>query len=60
MLSAAFDTLAPAKNADLVVAIGNTGCGKSTMLSSVIFGPDSLHHTQIEEQVKVMRRRGKD
>ena len=59
VLRAAFDTLAPAKDANLVVAIGNTGCGKSTMLSSIIYGPDSLHHTQIEEQVKVTRRRGK-
>ena len=29
-------------NQNLVMAIGNTGCGKSTMLSSLLFGPESL------------------
>ena len=27
---------------DLILAIGNTGSGKSTMFSSLVFGPDHL------------------
>ena len=42
VLSAAFKQLSPAHGADLVVAVGNTGCGKSTMLTSVLFGADAL------------------
>lgn len=30
------------KEADVVLAIGNTGVGKSTMLSSIVFGPKKL------------------
>lgn len=30
------------KNYCLVLAIGNTGCGKSTMFTSLIDGPESL------------------
>lgn len=42
VLEVAFKRLDPAKGANLVVAVGNTGCGKSTMLTSILFGPDSL------------------
>ena len=30
------------KERDLILAIGNTGSGKSTMFSSLVFGPDQL------------------
>ena len=30
------------KDGDLVVAIGNTGCGKSTMMTSLMYGTESL------------------
>ena len=40
VLQVAFKRLDPAKGANLVVAVGNTGCGKSTMLTSILFGPD--------------------
>lgn len=36
-------------NQNLVMAIGNTGCGKSTMLSSLLFGPESLKLSKIEK-----------
>lgn len=26
----------------LLIAVGNTGCGKSTMISSLVFGPEML------------------
>ena len=48
-----FKKLDDAKGADLIVLIGNTGCGKSTLLSSLIFGPDKLHETQIDNLVDV-------
>lgn len=30
------------KEKDLILAIGNTGSGKSTMFSALVFGPDKL------------------
>jgi len=38
----AFENLDAIDDHDLILAIGNTGCGKSTMLSSVLFGTESL------------------
>ena len=38
-------------NKNLVIAIGNTGCGKSTMLSSLLFGPDSLMIKKIKKEI---------
>mgnify|MGYP003945219533 FL=1 len=35
------------KDRDLVVAVGMTGCGKSTVLQALIYGSDSLHQTTI-------------
>jgi Tfp pilus assembly pilus retraction ATPase PilT len=42
VLKLVFEQLNAADNADLVLAIGNTGCGKSTMLTSIVFGPGHL------------------
>lgn len=42
VLKKVFERLNAAENADLVLAIGNTGCGKSTMLTSIVFGPGHL------------------
>lgn len=41
-LKKVFDELEAAEGADLVLAIGNTGCGKSTMLTSIVYGPGHL------------------
>ena len=41
-LKLVFDELEAAEGADLVLAIGNTGCGKSTMLTSIVYGPGHL------------------
>ena len=38
-----FPKLDGVKDADLVMCIGNTGCGKSTTLNSLIHGTDALH-----------------
>ena len=56
VLKVAFETLGPADNANLVVAIGNTGCGKSTMLSSILFGPEFLENKQITEEITSMKK----
>lgn len=37
------------QDGNLIVAIGNTGCGKSTMLTSLIYGTDSLQELRIED-----------
>ena len=42
---------------DLCVTIGNTGCGKSTMLNSLCFGPESLKETFLKNEKS--KRRGK-
>ena len=37
-----FPVLKAAEGQNLVLALGNTGCGKSTMFNGLLFGPDSL------------------
>ena len=36
------DSLGALKDQDVVLPLGNTGCGKSTMLTSLIYGPAAL------------------
>lgn len=40
-----------AKGGDLLVCLGNTGCGKSTMLTSLIFGTDALDVKSIKKEI---------
>lgn len=42
VLRGAFEGLEQVNDEDIVVAIGNTGVGKSTMLMSLIYGPQCL------------------
>lgn len=42
LLEEVIESLKILKDADVVLVLGNTGCGKSTMLSSLIYGPHSL------------------
>ena len=37
-----------------VILLGNTGCGKSTMISSLVFGPHR-HEMRNEEYVKKVK-----
>ena len=37
--------LIQAHGADLLICIGNTGCGKSTILASLIYGPSKMEMT---------------
>ena len=42
----------------LILAVGNTGCGKSTMLSSLIDGAESLQKVEHEFKIEVRSRDG--
>jgi len=42
-----------AKDKEIVVAIGNSAAGKSTMLTSLIYGPDNLQVKTISENKKL-------
>ena len=54
-LKYAFSHLDEVENKDVIVAIGNTGCGKSTMLNSLIHGCDAMYEKEIEEKVTIKR-----
>ena len=41
LLDLIFETFNMVEGADLLVNVGNTGCGKSTMINSLMFGPNS-------------------
>ena len=47
-LSEFFNALNQLKQYDLIIAIGNTGCGKSTMITSLVNGPDSLEIRNVQ------------
>ena len=49
ILKAALIDLENIDDKELVIVLGNTGCGKSTMLNSLLLGPDSIHETNIYE-----------
>ena len=53
VLKAAFTKYHEAKDKDIIVAVGNTGCGKSTMLTSLIYGTDMLKSVKLVEQIEV-------
>lgn len=48
VLREAYKTLADNQLSDIVLAVGNTGCGKSTLFSALVFGPDALEEKRIE------------
>lgn len=48
----AFEQVRCVQNQDVVVALGNTGCGKSTMFTSLIYGSQVLERKQLEETVR--------
>lgn len=53
ILEEAYKTLAPISQANLILAIGSTGCGKSTMLTSLMFGPDALEMKESFKTIQV-------
>ena len=48
VLGDAFNLVNKCKFGNIVLAIGATGCGKSTMLTSLVFGAESLEKRSIE------------
>lgn len=44
---------------NLILAIGNTGCGKSTMMTSIMFGTDSLEFKKFTEVKEVPMEGGR-
>lgn len=36
------EQLSQIEGKEVILAIGQTGCGKSTMLTALVYGPDSL------------------
>lgn len=55
---AAFKKISHLKNHEQLLVLGNTGCGKSTMITSLVFGTDKLQIVKIPE-VKMVRGKEK-
>ena len=53
VLRVAFQELSFVDNQDLILAYGNTGSGKSTLFTSLVFGPEALTLKTIETESKV-------
>lgn len=45
---------------DIIVCLGNTGSGKTTMLNSLVHGPESLEVIEIKEKVKIKKGKTKE
>lgn len=59
LLDLIFETFNMVDGSDLVLSIGNNGCGKSTMINSLMYGAQSLEEKQLEFQVKGLKGRMK-
>ena len=45
-------------NKEAIIAIGNTGCGKSTMLNALMYGPLEMEEVKLELEAINPRERG--
>ena len=54
-----FPLIEKARGKNLVLACGNTGCGKSTMITSLVFGPEMLEERKVKETRKLQDGREK-
>ena len=52
ILAWAFEKVKCVEEQDVVVALGNTGCGKSTMFTSLIFGTEALELKVLQQKVQ--------
>lgn len=50
VLGEAYKTLGQVEKKNIVVAVGNTACGKSTMLTSLVYGSDKLESKELVEE----------
>ena len=53
ILEEAYKTLNELNNSNLILAVGSTGCGKSTMLTSLMFGSDALELKKSKKEIEV-------
>jgi ABC-type nitrate/sulfonate/bicarbonate transport system ATPase subunit len=53
VLEQAFKTLKDINQGNLILAVGTTGCGKSTMFTSLMFGSDALEEAKIKYEIDV-------
>lgn len=58
VLTEGFKSLEKIKDSDVVLVIGNTGSGKSTMLSSLLRGSQTLEKKTIKFTIEVMQKDG--
>ena len=59
VLQEGFKVLEKIRGANIVLVIGNTGSGKSTMLSSLLKGPDRLELKSISYTIEIPDTDGK-
>lgn len=52
LLDLIFETFRIIEGADLLVSVGNSGCGASTMMNALMYGPEALEEKQLEFMVK--------
>ena len=55
LLDLIFETFNMVDGADLLLTVGNKGCGKSTMINSLMYGSQSLEEKSLEFQVRGLR-----
>lgn len=48
-----FPILEKADDKEIVVALGNAGCGKSTMFTSLVHGPEALERKKVEYELEI-------
>lgn len=48
-----FGQVEKANDKEIVVALGNPGCGKSTMMTSLVYGPHSLERKKVEYEFEI-------
>lgn len=53
ILKAALIDLEKIEDKDIILVLGNTGCGKSTMLNSLLLGSDCLEETKIMTEIMI-------
>ena len=59
-LKEALNGVSQVNGKDIIVCLGNTGSGKTTMVNSLVHGPESLEIMEIKEKVKVKKGKTKE
>ena len=58
VLTEGFKALEKIRGANVILVIGNTGCGKSTMLSSLLKGANALENKTVKFMIEVHQKDG--